>query len=1572
MDRRFWRIALAWLALLGSGTTPVMAQLGVAPFGADDEMATQYAEPVFLAPDRRVLRMLNTAQQLLEQGRYAEAVRALSGILNSDEDYFYTLDNHKRNADDAAAYEAPPVRSLKSEARRLIGLLPKAARDSYELQFGAKAQRMLDRAIETGDIEALSDVARSYFHTQAGYDAVVLLGRYQMDQGRPLAAALCFQQVYDTQEASRYEPMLSLLTAACWRQAGDETKASQILSVMQSRTPNAAFQLGGKPVPLFRQPNEALDWLTQLFGQSNTVAPQGAIEWVMFRGNPSRSGVSVGGRPLLSRPLWKQRILVDSDLEKELELERQQYADTGTVAVPAMQPLALGDVILMRTPGRIAAVNFESGKLQWQVETSADTSLDVDANDEVGTRLSQQIWLDKTYGTMSSDGDRVFVVEPRSEQVIVDRAGNRRLDINPVNNLLAAYDVSRSQGKLAWSVGGPSEGDEELRQAFFLGPPLPLQGRLYVLAELGGEIRLVVLNALTGKHLWSQQLAVVQPGGAEETQRRTGGISPSFSEGVLICPTGVGAVVAVDLTTRSLLWGYQYPETDDEPYINRGWGMSRRATPPEPEEMWADCCAVISNGRLVITPAESDQMHCLNLSDGSLQWQIEREDDTDRFAYLACVSNDKAIVVGREHVSAIDMVSGKVVENWPLKLPEASVPCGRGYHAGRYYYLPLNSPGGGEVAIVDLDEAKIAGRARSRNESVPGNLIAYRDQIVSQNTDWLQVYFQFEKLKERVDARLKADPADPWALVRRGEMLTDQGTVTEAVPLFRQARSIYKEKGEEFVADRLLARDLLLAALLENLDNDFAAHRDSTAEIEGIVESVGERIDYLRILAKGQEEAGDVREALRSYFQLADTAQRAQPLLKIDSIHSVRLDRWLRSRLNRLQAKLDDEQLAVFNAEIDVRREHAVKEDTVAALQGFLNYFAAHASSEEVSEKLVAKMPDTDDRLARVELLRRLATSSNPDRQRAAVAQLAELYLDAGQFREAAHYFDRLRSEWPDQVCWNDKTGQQLFDDLPKDSPARQPKFVEYPFGQVSVVQGSGNRPSRSVSYQPGFPLQMLSRRNPTLERTSVVVDQRQRYNVIGMDEYGNPGWTVSLLDGINQRNFMINYGLSCGRMDGSLLILSVGHQVMAIDTLRAKAGSGRPVLWRQDVTQHINAAASRFIGRRRTTSADPPPWGDDAPNQFQIQQTLARLGPITPGGVTFLRNRDLVSVDPITGETLWLRRGVTRDVELFGDDQYVFVVEPGETDALILDAMDGSEIGHAILPQPESRWTTVGRQVLTWRKPSGVNSRRELVLRDPMSASDVWVHEIGRGAKGTLIDDEAVAIMDRDGHFRIIDMETGDALVDQMLEPEPTLRGVYVIASREHFIVVTNRGADYQDKRNAHLQPMPQQHGSALVTGRVYAFNRATGQPRWQVPAEIQQHGLVLNQPPELPVVVFARRETETRRNRQSLSFLFLDKRTGRLVVPPQTLNRTEYNFEVAGDRDGKMVTVFFQNRGSNFSLEFTDEPVPPEPPLQAEGEHGTGRITSFSKALDAFRRAAESGPLQKKDIQKLFEVKP
>jgi len=76
---------------------------------------------------------------------------------------------------------------------------------------------------------------------------------------------------------------------------------------------------------------------------------------------------------------------------------------------------------------------------------------------------------------------------------------------NPAINWSRELGAAR---RSQWIVGGENGEDEaKLAGAFFLGPPLPLEGRLYAIAEFNGEIRLVVLEAKTGRLQWQQQLA---------------------------------------------------------------------------------------------------------------------------------------------------------------------------------------------------------------------------------------------------------------------------------------------------------------------------------------------------------------------------------------------------------------------------------------------------------------------------------------------------------------------------------------------------------------------------------------------------------------------------------------------------------------------------------------------------------------------------------------------------------------------------------------------------------------------------------------------------------------------------------------------------------------------------------------------------------------------------------------------------------------------------------------------------------------------------------------------------------
>ena len=249
---------------------------------------------------------------------------------------------------------------------------------------------------------------------------------------------------------------------------------------------------------------------------------------------------------------------------------------------------------------------------------------------------------------------------------------------------------------------GRARGSVLLRQAetFFLGALLPLMGQLYVLAEAKGEIRLLALEAASGNVAWSQPLAVVEQSVLQDPLRRTAGVSPAYADGILVCPTSTGAIVGLDLATRSLLWGYRYGRGRTAERRMGGFGIfpfprSDREGCANPR--WTDASVCIRDGRIVATPIESETLHCLSLSDGGLLWKQPRQDDL----YVACLTHDNVVLVGRHAVRALSLADGKPAwDGRTVPFPEDSMPSGRGFLSNNRYYIPLSSA---EVLGIDVD-----------------------------------------------------------------------------------------------------------------------------------------------------------------------------------------------------------------------------------------------------------------------------------------------------------------------------------------------------------------------------------------------------------------------------------------------------------------------------------------------------------------------------------------------------------------------------------------------------------------------------------------------------------------------------------------------------------------------------------------------------------------------------------------------------------------------------------------------------------------------------------------------------
>ena len=112
----------------------------------------------------------------------------------------------------------------------MLGSMSDQGRELYESEVRRHARQLLEKALTQRSVPLLVEVARRYFHTRAGYEASLLVGRSYLDQGRPLAAALHFERLAASPMAvQQYDPELSILLATSWLLADMPARAKETL-----------------------------------------------------------------------------------------------------------------------------------------------------------------------------------------------------------------------------------------------------------------------------------------------------------------------------------------------------------------------------------------------------------------------------------------------------------------------------------------------------------------------------------------------------------------------------------------------------------------------------------------------------------------------------------------------------------------------------------------------------------------------------------------------------------------------------------------------------------------------------------------------------------------------------------------------------------------------------------------------------------------------------------------------------------------------------------------------------------------------------------------------------------------------------------------------------------------------------------------------------------------------------------------------------------------------------------------------------------------------------------------------
>ncbi|VAX36841.1 hypothetical protein MNBD_PLANCTO02-2218 [hydrothermal vent metagenome] len=758
-------------------------------------------------------RKMLKADKLIKNKKYAKAAHLLGLILErtATEDTFFKTSSRQQS-----------LSSLNSKLREIIGALPSQGRKEYEYRFGMTARHLVEEAEQTGKIIFLEEAALKYLHTKAGYEALYRLGSFHEDRGLPLEAAFYYSRLisFGKEAANKFQPLLSLRLAACWDRAGKPKQAKLTLIELKKDQPDATLTIAGKKVKLFQKDQLALTWLTTHVGVPSFVPSGSSYDWSLTHSQAKKPLSPVQDVPFMT-PRWSHLMVDSGEALQVLDQTIEMKINQDIAPIMPYEPLVIGERLFTRTHDGFTVFSLSNGKFLWNYPST---------NDPYNTNYNESDWSNYARSSLVTNGDSLFIVEDiklppqvpegdfdlfaanqlRLMQLIQMGQGRQRFGgvIPNINNLSAMVGVSGSfntlssrdirgtrQGNLNWIIGGETGGFEpRLAGAFFLGAPLYFAGRLFVIYERNKSINLAVIDSEKGKLLWSIELAQAEQPINIDPFRRQAGATPAISEGIILCPTSGGGVVAVDLTMHSLLWAYRYNRTYESRPKNKNHSQVKK-------KHWANASLMITKEKVILAPMESSYLHCLDLKTGKAIWKQPRGNKM----FVAGVHQNNLIVVWATGVSALKIENGFPAWKRTIPFRKKVFPAGRGVLSPSHLYLPLTDS---TISQIDVSTGTVVKKLASSRGKMLGNLTWYRGLFISQGVKYLDVFEEKKSMKLRVHTAFKKNPNDINALLQMAQIEQSRGEVASAIRRLQQA---YKLRPAPSM------RSLLVRALLDGV-----------------------------------------------------------------------------------------------------------------------------------------------------------------------------------------------------------------------------------------------------------------------------------------------------------------------------------------------------------------------------------------------------------------------------------------------------------------------------------------------------------------------------------------------------------------------------------------------------------------------------------------------------------------------------------------------------------------------------------------------------------------------------------
>jgi outer membrane protein assembly factor BamB len=1058
------------------------------------------------------------------------------------------------------------------------------------------------------------------------------------------------------------------------------------------------------------------------------------------------------------------------------------------------------------------------------------------------------------------------------------------------HNRLQAYVVA--SGKLAWELGGVGRGNE-LDDSFFLGPPLPLGGKLYVVNQKDRQLRLLRLDpyrfvaddgeferaSVGAVTVLKTPLARIEA----DPLRRIQACRLAGGEGVLVCPSNDGELFGVDLLTGGVRWVYRYRWPADEPAeweagrgyfkpMPDGWirlpdGTARpllissfhhgKPTPP-----------AIADGKVVFAPADSRALVCLDLQTGARVWSQTRTNDE---LYLAGVFDGVALMVGKTGCRGLDLATGKVRWTTPT-----GPPSGFGAAAGGVYYLPIGDAASklAEVCALDLRSGRVLGRVVDKRDAAPGNLLFVEGGLASQSATELVLYPRLTDRLSELNAAIARKPDDLALRLERGEVRRSNGKYQQAID---DLHRVLEGKPER--ATLMRARTGLLDAVAALLEQDYAAGEKYLADYEkaaalGVdpeapaqerwaqsVEVRVRRAEVLLLRAAGGKQLGRATEALTAYIELADLDDAAAPLKpRGEAGLALPASVWARGRIERLLAQATPEQRKLLDAAMEKRYDAANDARDEAALRRVAALFAGAAAGRRAALKLAERLIADKHYLEAEMWLLQVRRSADAAQAARALLLLARASAARGLLEDAAGFYRALGRDYAAVEVAVDQTGKDVLEEIKKDKRylpyLEERRAAPWPkFQPGKEERGVFPPPERqTLRVEADGPSFLAGRR---LELTA------GRDKLLLLDRTGVEVWALDLPESVHQPT-RDRFGLGRDRVPpvppppahalGRLLQISLWPQLLAVE-----AGRGE-LLWQR----------------------------------LLLHESGFRLA----GGVVCVRiQTGVAALDPLTGRILWQRTGLDDRCRLEADEHHVYVIESvGETptathafrllDGAAAPIKDFTERYRQKLRFADGRllWSAVGDDGVT------------LGVYEPAAGKDVWKKTYPPGSIVLRSHDAALTgAAERNGKVNLL--RVADGTVEGVLTvdlgvlqtgpdptpvPMPVLRELHLLSDAQRFYLaaVGPPDASLLAPVEANVEP-----GLGLptlpVNGWLCAYKRESKELSWA--RDIRNQVLLRERFEEMPVVFLSCRRQQRGRftpgSKDLTVYEVFDKQTGKIL---------------------------------------------------------------------------------------------